>query len=151
MASKKISLLIILAGGFFALLVDQTAKYFIRTHPDFSFYLWKPWLGLEFFKNPGIAFSLPLHNSITIFLTPLVILYLTVWLHKQRNRPGILIKTAGSIFIICGAISNYADRIVHNYTIDYLRIFNSVINLADISIVAGVILLLWKKDADSPS
>lgn len=146
MLTKKIPLLPSLAGGFFVLLFDQTIKYFMRINPNFSFYLLKPWLGLEFFQNPGIAFGIPLQNSLIIFFTPLIILYLVVWLQKQRSKPDVSLKITGSILIMSGAVSNYADRILFNYTIDYLRILNSVINLADMSIISGVILLLWKND-----
>ncbi len=148
---KKNLLLPSLAGGFFVLLIDQTIKYFMRTNPNFSFYLLKPWLGLEFFQNPGIAFSIPLQNSLIIFLTPFIILYLIVWLQKQRNKPDVFLKITGSILIISGAVSNYVDRILFNYTIDYLRILNSVINLADISIILGVMLLLWKNNVNTLS
>jgi len=41
-----------------------------------------------------------------------------------------------------GALSNLIDRVLFSITIDYLRIFTSVINIADIMIVAGVVLLV---------
>jgi signal peptidase II len=140
MKSIKVHLLVSLISGLF-LLVDQVLKYFARTNPDFTSYLWKPWLGWEYFPNNGIAFSLPFPNTLLIILTPLIILALFIFLTKQKTPSSYFIF--GIILIIGGAVSNLIDRILFTATIDYLRILTGVINLADVMIVVGAGLLVW--------
>ncbi|KKW42128.1 MAG: hypothetical protein UY92_C0010G0044, partial [Candidatus Magasanikbacteria bacterium GW2011_GWA2_56_11] len=45
-------------GGFFLVALDQFLKYAVRTHPENAFYLWRPWIGWEYFSNPGVAFGI---------------------------------------------------------------------------------------------
>ncbi|MFA4831592.1 MAG: signal peptidase II [Patescibacteria group bacterium] len=123
------------------LLVDQWLKYLTRTNPDFTYYLWKPWLGWEYFSNSGIAFSLPFPNPLLIIFTPLIILALFIFLTKQKNPSFFFIF--GITLIIAGAISNLIDRVLFAATIDYLRLLTGVINLADVMIAAGAGLLVW--------
>jgi len=135
---KRNRLFIYILGGFLFSL-DQVLKYTARTNPEIS-YVWKKFIGWEYFANPGIAFSIPIPNSIIIFLTPLIILALSIIL--IRNKTTNIHLHAGIVFIILGAVSNFVDRVLFDITIDYLRIFTSVINLADLMIVVGVILSL---------
>ena len=145
MKKMKVYLITSTISGFF-LFLDQILKYFARTNPDFSYYLLKPWLGWEYFTNPGIAFSLPFSNTLLIILTPLIILALFIILTKQK-KPSLYF-VLGLQLIITGAISNLIDRVLFSITIDYLRILTGIINLADILIMSGVLLLIlgdWKK------
>ncbi|MFZ2189319.1 MAG: signal peptidase II [Candidatus Magasanikiibacteriota bacterium] len=141
---NKIHLTIyIVIGGFF-LLLDQLLKYLARTNSDFSFYLWKNWLGWEYFPNPGIAFSLPVPNWLVVIFTPIILLGLFIWIRRTHNTYHIshITRQLSLFFIIAGAVSNYIDRVLFGVTIDYIRILTGVINLADVMIVVGVGLLL---------
>ena len=93
-------------------------------------------------RNSGIAFGIPLSN---IFLIPLVLLILTLlifYLIKSYQQEKYL--TFFSLWlIILGASSNIIDRIKFSFVIDYIDLkFWPIFNLADIMIVAGVIILL---------
>lgn len=132
---------IYILGGFLFLL-DQVLKYLARTNPQIT-YIWKQSFGWEYFANTGVAFNIPLPNSLVILLTPLIIFGLSALLIQNKKILTVQ-KKLGLILIIAGAISNFIDRILFNVTIDYLRIFTTVINLADVMIVIGVILLLLK-------
>jgi len=138
MFNKVRLLIMILAGGFF-LFLDQLFKYLIQTHSDFTFYIWQPWLGVELFFNKGIAFSLPFPNWLLILLTPILLLVLMVWAGQEKRNQ---IFWLGIILVLSGAISNFIDRIIIDATVDYLRILTGVINLADVVIVGGAILLV---------
>ena len=133
-------LLIIFVNGFF-LFFDQLLKYKARTNPDFSYYLWKPWLGWEYLANQGVAFSLPFPNWLIIIATPIIILGILFWFIKFPQKKSISYLLS-LIIIIAGALSNFIDRIFFSATIDYLRFFTGVINLADVMIVAGALMLL---------
>ena len=138
---KKSYLLFYNLIGIFLLLLDQSLKFFSRNNPKYYFYIWKNLIGWEYLPNYGIAFSLPIPNLITIILTPLIILLLIYYFYKKKNKTNLFYLS--SSFIIFGAISNYIDRILFSFTIDYFRFFTGVINLADVMIVLGGILLLF--------
>lgn len=137
-----------LVGGFL-FLADQIFKYFARVNQDFSYYIWRPWLGWELFLNDGIAFSLPFPDWLIILITPVLLLLLIAWSKepfgsaqgkKKRNK----LFYFGVALIISGAVSNFVDRVLWGATIDYLRVLTGVINLADVGIVVGVAMLVMK-------
>lgn len=125
--------------GVLLLIADQILKYLARSNPTFTHYLIKPYLGWEYFGNPGVAFSLPIPNAVLVIATPLIILGLALWLIKKQKDQ---IFSLGLILIIAGAVSNFIDRVIFGITIDYLRLLTGVLNLADIVIVTGAILLI---------
>jgi lipoprotein signal peptidase len=132
--------MITFVGGFL-FLGDQILKHFARVNPDFAYYIWKPWLGWELFLNDGIAFSLPFPNWLIILITPILLLLLIAWAkEKKRNK----LFYFGVALIISGAVSNFVDRVLWGATIDYLRVLTGVINLADVGIVVGALLVVWK-------
>lgn len=143
MEKRKIHLIGALVSGFFMLAIDQLAKKLALGAPTFSSYLAQPYLGWELFLNPGIAFGLPIPNWLIVLFTPFVLLTLALWLAKKYQEPKTAPITYYSLsFIVFGALSNYIDRVLTAYTVDYIRVLYSVINLADIGIALGVFLFL---------
>lgn len=145
MTHKGRQIIAVCLGGLF-LLFDQIFKQLARTSPHTTWYLIKPWLGWEYFANSGVAFNIPIPNTIIIFITPLILFFLLQWgIKKSATSPAIIPALIG---IGGGAISNFIDRVLFGITIDYLRIFTAIINLGDIMVVVGVAILLrsyWKK------
>ena len=131
---------IALIGGIF-LLLDQGLKFLARTNPGANYYIARPWLGWEFFANPGIAFSLPVPQFLMIVGTPVILLWLYYVVSKEKQVNKLALP--GLLLIIFGAASNFIDRLLFGYTVDYLRIIAGIINIADIMIVAGVVMMLW--------
>ncbi len=123
-------------GGFFILsdLILKQLALLVWTNPVFLFGKvgWAPTL------NPGIAFSLPLHNFLTIFLTVLTLIFFVYLLTQTKNFSARF----GLLLTIFGAVSNLLDRVFYQHTIDYLQVYISVFNLADVLIVVGVGLYL---------
>lgn len=154
---KKINhlLLIILTGGFL-FVIDQLLKYFARTNPESTYYLWKPWIGWEYFANTGIAFSLPIPNWLVVIFTPIILGGLVYWFIKSyshisrttyhvsynANSATSISYLLSLILITTGAVSNYFDRVFLGFTVDYFRLFTGVINLADVMIVGGIVMLV---------
>lgn len=96
-------------------------------------------IGLEYFENQGIAFSIPFPETFLLVVTPLILFgFLLLFIRSHPNKFWYRLSLT---MIIAGALSNYIDRILYSYTIDYFRLFTSIINLADVSIVAGTIIL----------
>lgn len=140
MKPNHLRLFFFLSGFLFAL--DQFLKYLAYNNKDFTFYILKPWFGWEYFPNPGIAFGLPVPQKIIFFLTPLILLGLAMWWRTNKHKTKNFYL--GVCLVYAGALSNLIDRIVFSVTIDYLRVFTSVMNIADIIIVIGAVLLLHK-------
>ena len=138
MSPKKTHLIFSLLGGLFLLCFDQLLKFIARANPAATYYLWKPWLGWEYFPNLGIAFGLPIPYYLVITATPIILVIILGFFHKITTAS--LRATLGAAFITSGAISNFIDRYLFSVTIDYIRIAASVINLADIMIVGGALL-----------
>ncbi len=92
-------------------------------------------------KNLGVAFDIPFRLEFIILFSILIGLGLLHISYKNlRKHPDIALAAA---IIILGALGNLYDRIVYGFTVDYIILFaRSAINISDVVIVAGVILLL---------
>lgn len=97
-------------------------------------------LEFDLFKNKGIAFSIPMHETIFWPLAILILSALTVLFFRFKEKDKIL---ASLLFlIIIGSISNIIDRLLIGATIDYIILFDrSALNIADMMILSGVIAL----------
>ena len=131
-----------LLGTFFVFL-DQYFKYRILSAPTQVQYILKPYLGWEYFANQGIAFSIPVPHQVVLWFTPFIVILLMgfAYRYSQQNNP----LSAALIIIVFGALSNYTDRIRFGITIDYIRVFTSIINIADLMIAYGTIWILYHK------
>ncbi len=102
---------------------------------------------IRFFANPGIAFSIPLPQFITLIITGTLIPLLT-WKFFSLKNPKIKIALLATIL---GAGSNFFDRIYNNFTTDYFILFNtSAINIADILIITGILYCAWYYQSADP-
>ncbi len=137
---KRIHPIFIFILGGFLFLLDRGLKHFAFTYPSVTHYLWRQWIGWEYFENPGVAFGIPLPWFAAFIYTPVIFTFLIWYYRKQKIHSAFL--RLGIIFIFFGAISNLIDRVLYHITIDYIRIFTSIINLADIMIVVGAAMLL---------
>jgi lipoprotein signal peptidase len=141
---QKIRPLIIFIGGFFLFILDQIVKQ-LALNIFIENRLWLNILGWHPFKNSGIAFSLPLPNSLTVLLTIPTLLIILVLLWNFRKHPKHYHYFFGLCLIFWGAASNLFDRIFYKTTIDYFLIGTGVINTADILIIFGFIIVFSKQ------
>jgi lipoprotein signal peptidase len=125
----------------FLVLLDRLLKMSIE-NPLFSerFLGWR-FFALERHHNFGVAFNIPIPLWIVIPLTLFFLITLFVWVKKIDNHRANI----GFFMIFVGALSNAFDRVTYGYTIDYLRVVNAIINIADILVVAGMIILVSKQ------
>lgn len=98
-------------------------------------------LSFAIHKNWGIAFDVPFRMEFILFISIVIGLGLIHIAYKNwRLHPDISLSCG---IIILGAVGNLYDRMTYGFTVDYIILFaRSAINLSDIVIVAGVILLL---------
>lgn len=128
-------------AAFAILAVDRAAKLVALSGVSL-----RPFPGAEFtlFRNPGIAFSLPLPDII-FWPNAALILVALIWL-AVRMRKDDAVGAALLVCIILGSLSNMFDRAVYGAVIDYVIFFGrSAVNIADGMIVGGVIALLVRK------
>ncbi|PIR04566.1 MAG: hypothetical protein COV59_00370 [Candidatus Magasanikbacteria bacterium CG11_big_fil_rev_8_21_14_0_20_39_34] len=140
-------LAIVALSGLF-LFCDQFLKWYARTQPAKHFSFLHGYLGWQYFENPGIAFSLPFPQGILLIGTPILLLLLFVYWNKHAKKQGLLFSLALG-FIIFGALSNYIDRVLFSFTTDYFLFFTAVINVADIMISLGALLLILEHRSEN--
>ncbi|MFL9827264.1 signal peptidase II [Rhodoplanes sp. SY1] len=113
-----------------------------------------PGLDLVVVWNTGISYGLfpqtgPFGQWALLGLKVIAVLLLGIWLTRVDRRAGALALG----LIIGGAIGNAIDRATFGAVFDFVLLYVAtatwrfnwyVFNIADVAIVAGVVLLLWE-------
>jgi len=100
------------------------------------------YLRLTYSENTGVAFGIQLPFLVQLLLVPVLIIggFYMVLKHLKYESLFVMIVTG---VIAGGAISNYADRLIHKFVIDYISIWIwPVFNLADITITFGIFTIV---------
>ena len=125
-----------------AILIDQVSKMLIVSslYQD-ELVLIDKILSFTYVENYGAAWGIfNKYDTILKILIPIFILIIIVFLAKAK--PTKFETVAGSL-VVGGAISNYIDRVVRGYVVDFIDFkFWPVFNFADICIVIGCIMLV---------
>ncbi len=102
----------------------------------------QPVLSLALHKNPGIAFDIPIPLGIVIPLTLAVcVAFASLAYRKRLTNPN---QALAAVATVIGAAGNACDRLINNFTTDYLILFKtSAINLSDVLILLGILGVLW--------
>lgn len=128
------------------LVLDQTLKYwvYLKLPRGANFFIFKPILSLEFYRNPGIAFGIPLPSWFFYTIVSIILIILGYFFRQYYQKKEIIPLFALGL-IMGGAFSNLIDRVRLGYVIDYLNFaFWPVFNLGDVMVAAGVIILFIK-------
>lgn len=132
---------------FILFLSDITSKYFILNKlPDSGIYFFKNF-ELAFYKNYGVAFGITINRYIIVVMSFMIIIILINYLQKYLKEKQFLLSFFIGLISI-GAISNFMDRIIYNYIVDFISIWIlPIFNLADLYITTGIIaiIFLYKK------
>lgn len=131
-----------------ALLVvlDQATKFYIRTTMAVGAtkVLIPDWLGLNYVKNTGAAFSSFDQYTMILAIVSLVVSILLIlaiafkWVRHPFGRFTLML-------ILAGAVGNLIDRFFMGYVTDMIQVLFvkfAVFNVADIFVVTGAILLV---------
>lgn len=119
------------------IIIDQLSKFLlIRKNIQIIPNLLK----FTYLENNGAAFGIFNTNIVLISNLLIVIVLLVYWLKSEKNNT----KNISLTLIIAGSIGNLVDRVVRGYVIDFIKIWDNIpiFNIADISIVIGLIILL---------
>lgn len=139
----------LIGTALFIFVADQATKAYVAAHLD----LHESWMPIDFIEpifrftrvhNTGAAFGIfPQGNGIFLAINLVVSLFI-IYYYRQLPPGGYLIRFALGLQL-GGALGNAIDRIKTGYVIDFLHLEGvPVANIADISIVAGVLLLAFE-------
>jgi lipoprotein signal peptidase len=122
-------------------LADRGIKNYVEHSLPLEGAFWIPrFLGIELFRNPGLAFGIPLQPALIIALSLLAFVLAITSVRSHKKTVSIIFALE---LVLLGGSSNFYDRVANGYVIDYLRIGPiSVINLADIMVLTGITLLV---------
>ena len=134
--------------------VDQLTKYLATSQlssGERSEVL--PFLAFELSHNSGVAFGIGGDVSALVIAAELVFLsVLLYWLAASAKSDALIWLPAA--LLVGGALGNLADRVRDGAVIDFIDLpLWPIFNLADVAIVAGVILLvigIGRQDREAP-
>ena len=125
--------------GIIILIIDQLSKILII---DKNISIIPNFLKFNYTQNTGGAFGIGRINFILI-ISIIIIIGIIVFLIKENTK---ITNYIPFVLLLSGSIGNLIDRIFKGYVIDFIDInildFPNF-NIADISIVFGVIVLLY--------
>ena len=103
-------------------------------------------VNITYTENKGGAWGVGQGDTLTFVVTNLLVLGIIIkFIITQKDRIGILDLSALTL-ILGGGISNFIDRIVRGYVVDYIDmtpLFNfPIFNLEDIIIVIGWLIFI---------
>lgn len=126
--------------------IDQLSKYviWINLRPNESLPVIKSVFHITYVNNPGAAFGL-LADKTPFFIAVTMVVVIIIFLSYRYLPPDWILMRLALALMLGGAIGNFIDRVRFGYVIDFLdfRIW-PVFNLADMALVAGVIILCWQ-------
>ncbi len=159
----KIKYLILASFAGAIITADQATKMWVHTHlqESESLSLWHNVFNLTHVHNPGAAFGFlsdshpEFRQLFFLAIPPVAIAIILMILRGVRESDRWTIAALSAVF--GGALGNYIDRLRYGYVIDFLDftiVYNSAtippgrfvypsFNIADISIVSGVAILLF--------
>lgn len=152
MAKKAITwLLFVLTIGLVG--CDHATKALARTqlHDRGPVEIVKGVLDLRYSENDDTAFSLlhafRVHPSMTaLALISLAVLAAVAFVWWRKRRDATTPEHVAFALIVAGAAGNVLDRLVRGYVIDFIHLSHwPVFNVADVLIVAGVLLMMFGK------
>ncbi len=127
--------------------LDLIIKYLVSNYVT-DIVIIKNFFSLTYVLNEGIAFSiLDGYGYLIIIITVIILLYLLSMMKRSLTDKVV---TFGYTLLISGLLGNFIDRLLDFKVVDYLsfKIFNynfPVFNLADILIVLGAFLIIFKE------
>ncbi len=129
----------------FTVAVDQGSKLWIRTHLHLGEIIsaWEPYVTFTYYLNSGAAGSS--FQGYGVYFIPVGVFFVAALIYYRRKGvlQGVILES-GAAFLAGGAIGNTLDRILYGKVTDFL-VFgsgNGVLNLADLALNLGVILML---------
>ena len=128
-------------------LADQFTKFLVREFIPFG-YSWPLWLGREVFQfththNTGSIFGILQGQNTPLIFVSFLGVFVLLMIYCSQPRPTPLLRLSLGLQL-GGAFGNLIDRLRLGAVTDFIDVSRwPVFNLADASIVTGLILLAW--------
>ncbi len=137
MSKNKLNAFLYIIPSILIATADQIIKNLFYTNPTTN----KEVLLFDFYlsKNFGIITGIPFNYSeiVVIFISVILAIILL-----QNKSYDLLVYF---FLVLIGVVSNLIDKIRFGCVLDYINIFNfSHLNLSDLLICIGCILIVWK-------
>lgn len=145
----------------FLLVADQLTKLWARHHVQGQAptIYWNDFFRFEYAENTGAFLSLGAGLSETwrfLIFTLLTGLFLGYSLYYLIKKDLTTMGQLGFVLIISGGIGNLIDRATFGYVVDFMNmgigsyVRTGIFNIADMAIVAGILILFLVKDPPAP-
>lgn len=128
-------------------LADQFTKYLVQQFIPFG-YSWPLWLGREVFQfthihNTGSIFGILQGQNTPLIVVSCIGVFVLIMVYYSQPRPTHLLRLSLGLQL-GGAFGNLIDRLRLGAVTDFIDVSRwPVFNLADASIVTGLLLLAW--------
>ena len=98
---------------------------------------------ITYIYNTGSAFGLFRGQNTPLIVVSFVGIAVLTWFYRTQARPGSLLRASLGLQI-AGAMGNLTDRLTVGQVVDFIDVGPwPIFNVADSSIVTGVLLLGW--------
>ena len=145
MLARNRKMFVFLLVFFFSIAIDLGTKALVSAlmEPGSSITLIPHVLSFTYTKNRGAAFGLFAGSGQIVFWSALVVVVLMlIWFFSSQQEKNVWTFVALGL-MIGGAVGNLVDRIFMGKVVDFIDVgWWPVFNVADIEIVAGVIILI---------
>lgn len=127
-----------------SLALDQLTKFVVRQTLEWH----HSWPAYGFFRfthvhNTGGAFGLFQDQNLPLLIVSIIGVVVLAFIYRTQERPGILMRVSIAL-MLGGAMGNLLDRIWQGHVTDFIDVGPwPVFNLADSSIVIGLIIMAW--------
>ena len=126
------------------LTLDQFTKYLVRellAYPSPFTGTWS--IGITHTHNTGSAFGILQGQNVPLIFVSFIGIAVLLGIYFSQPRPGNLLRFSLGL-MMGGAVGNLADRLHQGWVTDFIKIGPwPVFNLADASIVTGLVLMAW--------
>lgn len=105
-------------------------------------------LNFGYIRNYGASFGIFQNQQILFLIITVAALVLFGYFFMSTNWKNKKVYSLAFVFLIAGTLGNGIDRLLYGYVIDYIQmpflpiVGNTVFNLADVLLNAGVALLV---------
>ncbi len=125
-------------------LLDQLSKFLVREFLTFrEAYPAEGFFRITHTHNTGSAFGILQDQNGPLILVSLIGITVLALIYRSQRSPSNLLRLALGLQI-GGAAGNLVDRVLLGHVIDFIDVGTwPIFNLADSSIVVGLVLLAW--------